>query len=59
MKVFKKIVDLRKMKEKRDTLVWCYGGNVSMKKVKLQSLHKQYENLITKNNKKVSDYIPE
>ncbi|XP_050908893.1 uncharacterized protein LOC127122631 [Lathyrus oleraceus] len=45
------------MKAAWDTLVWCYGGDASMKKVKLQSLCKQYENLSMKNNEKVLDYI--
>src|SRR3954471_3385560 len=44
-------------KEEWDILVRCYGGDVSVKKVKLQSLRKQYENLNMKNNEKVSEYI--
>src|ERR1043165_82227 len=44
-------------KEAWDTLVRCYGGDASVKKVKLQSLRKQYENLNMKNNEKVSEYI--
>ncbi|XP_050889517.1 uncharacterized protein LOC127094776 [Lathyrus oleraceus] len=34
------------------TLVWCYGGDTLVKKVKLQSLCKQYKNLNMKNNEK-------
>src|ERR1051325_9699843 len=40
-----------------DTLVRCYGGDASVKKVKLQSLRKQYENLNMKSSEKVSEYI--
>ena len=35
----------------------CYGGDAPVKKVKLQSLRKKYENLNMKNNEKVSEYI--
>lgn len=35
----------------------CYDGDTSIKKVKVQSLHKQYKNLNIKNNEKVPDYI--
>ncbi|KAK2352988.1 hypothetical protein QL285_090671 [Trifolium repens] len=35
----------------------CYDGDASVKKVKLQSLRKQYENLNMKNNEKVPEYI--
>lgn len=56
-KVFEKIIDLTTTKAMWDTLVWCYGGDASVKKVKLQSLRKQYENPNMKNNKKVYDYI--
>src|ERR1043165_7797384 len=44
-------------KEAWDTLVKCYSGDASMKKVKLQSLRKKYENLNMKSNGKVSEYI--
>ncbi|XP_050908333.1 uncharacterized protein LOC127121955 [Lathyrus oleraceus] len=40
-----------------DILVHCYEVDASMKKVKLQSLHKQYENLNMKDNEKIPDYI--
>src|ERR1044072_3560884 len=55
--VFKKIVDSMMSKEAWDILVRCYGGDASVKKVKLQSLRKQYENLNMKNNEKNSKYI--
>src|ERR1044072_474696 len=55
--VFEKIADSMTSKEAWDTLVRCYGGDASMKKVKLQSLRKQYENLNMKKNDKVSEYI--
>src|ERR1044072_9693922 len=44
-------------KEAWDTLVRCYDGDASVKKVKLHSLRKQYENLNMKNNEKFSEYI--
>ncbi|XP_050875693.1 uncharacterized protein LOC127079338 [Lathyrus oleraceus] len=56
-KVFEKIVDSTTVKAVCDTLVQCYDGDISVKKVKLQSLRKQYENLSIKNNEKVTDYI--
>lgn len=40
-----------------DTLIRCYDGDASLKKVKLQSLCKEYENLYLKNNEKIPDYI--
>ncbi|KAK2376280.1 hypothetical protein QL285_077088 [Trifolium repens] len=55
--VFEKIADSETAKAAWDTLVRCYGGDASVKKVKLQSLRKQYENLIMKNNEKVPEYI--
>ncbi|KAK2431500.1 hypothetical protein QL285_029719 [Trifolium repens] len=55
--VFEKIADSETAKAAWDTLIRCYGGDASVKKVKLQSLRKQYENLNMKNNEKVSDYI--
>ncbi|XP_050897466.1 uncharacterized protein LOC127104322 [Lathyrus oleraceus] len=55
MKVFEKIV--YSTKAKWVTLVWCYGGDTSVKNIKLQSLYKKYENLSMKNNEKVPDYI--
>ncbi|XP_050918745.1 uncharacterized protein LOC127136196 [Lathyrus oleraceus] len=45
------------MKVAWDTLVRCYNGDASVKKVKLQFLCKQYKNLSIKNNEKVLDYI--
>lgn len=45
------------MKAAWDTLVRCYGDNALVKKVKVQSLHGQYENLNMKNKEKVLDYI--
>lgn len=55
--MFEKIVDSTMVNAVWGTLVRCYGGDASVKKVKLQSLCKQYENLIRKNNGKVPDYI--
>ncbi|WJX16386.1 hypothetical protein P8452_06418 [Trifolium repens] len=55
--VFEKIADSETAKAAWDTLIRCYGGDASMKKVKLQSLRKQYENLNMKNNEKVPEYI--
>ena len=40
-----------------DILVRCYNDDASIKKVKLQSLCKKYENINIKNNKKVLNYI--
>lgn len=56
MNVFEKIVNSTTTKGAWDTLVWCYGGDASVKKVKLQSLRKQYENLNMKNTEKVLDH---
>ena len=55
--VFEKIVDATTSEVAWDILTRCYGGDVSVKKVKLQSLRKQYENLSMKNSEKVSEYI--
>ena len=55
--VFEKIVDSTTSKGAWDILTRCYGGDVSVKKVKLQSLRKQYENLNMNNSEKVSEYI--
>src|ERR1044072_6127155 len=55
--MFEKNFDSMTLKEAWDTLVRCYNGDTSVKKVKLQSLRKQYENLNMKNNEKVSKYI--
>ncbi|XP_050917844.1 uncharacterized protein LOC127135070 [Lathyrus oleraceus] len=57
MNVFEKIVDSMTMKVVWDTLVRCYAGDTLVKKVKLQSLRKQYENLNMNINEKVHDYI--
>ena len=51
--VFEKLADSETAKAAWDTLVRCYGGDTSMKMVKLQSLRKQYENLNMKDNEKV------
>lgn len=56
-KMFEKISDSTKAKAMWDTLLLCYGGDASVKKVKLQFLCKQYKNLIMKNNEKVPGYI--
>lgn len=57
MNVFEKIIDLEMVKAVWDPLVCCYGGNASVKKVKLQYLRKKYENINMKNNEKAPDYI--
>lgn len=56
-KIFEKIAESTTAKAAWDTLVRCYGGNATVKKVKLQSLRKQYENLNMKHNEKVADYV--
>ncbi|XP_058783017.1 uncharacterized protein LOC131657663 [Vicia villosa] len=55
--VFEKIVDSTTEKAAWDILARCYGSDTSLKKVKFQSLCKQYENLNMKNNEKVPVYI--
>ncbi|XP_058758550.1 uncharacterized protein LOC131631796 [Vicia villosa] len=55
--VFVKISYSTKTKATWDIRVRCYGGDTSVKKVKLQSLRKQYENLNMENNEKVHEYI--
>lgn len=55
--MFEKIDGLTTAKAVWDILVWCYDGDASVKKVKLQSLCKKYENSNMKNNEKVPDYI--
>ena len=55
--VFEKIDDSATSKGAWDLLARCYGGYASVKKVKLQSLRKQYENLNMKSSEKVSEYI--
>lgn len=55
--VFEKIVNSTTAKAMRDTLVRCYDGDASVKKVKVQYLRKSYENLNMKSNEKVLDYI--
>ena len=55
--VFEKIGYSTMSKGPWDILDIFYGGDTSVKKVKLQSLRKQYENLNMKDNEKVSDYI--
>lgn len=55
--MFEKIVDSTTRKVVWDILVWCYNGDLSVKKVTLQSLRKQYENFNMKYNKKIPDYI--
>lgn len=55
--VFEKIDDSTTAKAMWDTMVWCYGGDASVKKVKLQPLCKQYESFSMKKNVKIPDYI--
>lgn len=55
--VFENIVDSTTTKAMWDILIRCYSDDASVKKVKLRSLCKQYENLNMKNNDKVPDYI--
>ena len=55
--MFEKIVDSTMMKVALDILVRCYEGDALVKKVKLQSLRKQYMNINMKNNEKIPYYI--
>lgn len=55
--VFEKIIDSTTTKVAWDALVRCYCGDASVKKVKIQSLCKRYENLNMNNIEKVPDYI--
>ncbi|KAK2375565.1 hypothetical protein QL285_076452 [Trifolium repens] len=55
--VFEKTADSETAKAAWDTMIRCYGGDASVKKVKLLCLRKQYENLNMKNNEKVPEYI--
>ncbi|XP_058751194.1 uncharacterized protein LOC131624261 [Vicia villosa] len=57
MNLFKKISKSTTVKAALDTLVRCYSGYTSRKKVKLQRLRKHCENLNMKNNDKVPNYI--
>lgn len=57
MKVFEKIVDSTTANAAWDTLVQCYDCDALVKKVKFQSLRKQYENFNMKNNEKGYYYI--
>lgn len=56
-KVFEKISEATTAKDAWDILVRCYGGDATVKKVKLQGLRKQYENTNMKNNEKIGDYV--
>lgn len=53
--MFEKIIDAT-VKAVRGILVRCYDSDTLVKKVNLQFLHKQYENLSMKSNEKVPDY---
>lgn len=55
--MFEKIAESTTAKAAWDTLGRCYGSETSVKKVKLQALRKQYENLNMKDNEKVFEYI--
>ncbi|XP_050876797.1 uncharacterized protein LOC127080519 [Lathyrus oleraceus] len=55
--MFEKIVDSTTAKAAWDTLVRCYGGDASVKKVRLQSLCKQYENISMKTNEKMQSSL--
>lgn len=57
LKVFEKISEATTAKEAWDILVRCYGGDATVKKVKLQSLRKQYEILEMKKDERVANYI--
>ncbi|KAK2404271.1 hypothetical protein QL285_053631 [Trifolium repens] len=56
-KVFEKIVDAESSKAAWDTLVKYYDGDPKVKKVKLQSLRRQYELLDMEQKETVSDYF--
>ena len=56
---FEKIADSTTAKVAWDILVRCYGGDTSVKKVNLQSLRKQYENLNMKTTRRYLSTSPE
>lgn len=55
--MFENIADATKAKAMRNKLVQCYSGDTLVKKAKLQSLRKKYENLSMKDNENVPLYI--
>lgn len=52
--VFEKISDATTSKQAWDVLVKLYGGDEKVKKVRLQSLRRQYELLQMKNNESIA-----
>ena len=56
-KVFEKIVDSDSSKEAWDTLMKYFSGDDKVKKIRLQSLRRQYELLQMKNEEKIEDYF--
>ena len=56
-KVFEKIADAETSKAAWDMLQKTYGGDVKVKKVKLQALKRQYELMQMKGHEKISDYF--
>jgi hypothetical protein len=56
-KIFEKIADVESSKASWDTLMNYYGGDPKVKKVKLQSLRRQYELLEMEENETLSDYF--
>lgn len=56
-KVFKKIADSDSSKKAWDTLVKYFSGDDKVKKIRLQSLRRQYELLQMKKEEKIEDYF--
>lgn len=55
--VFEKIVEQETTKEGWDTLKKLYSGDKMLKKMKLKSLRKQYENLQMKDDKTIVEFF--
>ncbi|XP_057423633.1 uncharacterized protein LOC130717434 [Lotus japonicus] len=56
-KVFDKISESKTSKEAWDLLTKYYGGDSKVKKVRLQSLRRQYELLQMKSDESIADYL--
>lgn len=56
-KVFEKIAYAKSFKEAWDTLVKYFSGDDKVKKIRLQSLRRQYELLKMKKEKKIEEYF--
>lgn len=55
--IFEKIVEKETNNEAWDTLKKLYGGDEKLKKVKIQSLRKQYENSQMKDGETVPEFF--